>query len=142
MTSLLDVNVLIALFDVDHSLHGTAMHWFTANGADGWSSCPMTQNGCIRVMSHASYPNRFPVDAVVQRLRDATRDRTHQFWPDEVSLLDQNKVDPSRIHGSRQITDVYLLALAAHHRGRLVTFDRAISTDAVVGGGTAHLVKL
>jgi uncharacterized protein len=142
MRSLLDVNVLIALFDVDHSLHRAALHWFTANAAAGWSSCPITQNGCVRVMSHSAYPNRFPVDAVVQRLRDATREPPHQFWPDEISLLDQSKVDSSRIHGSRQITDVYLLMLAAHHGGRLVTFDRAISTDAVVGVSTSHLLKL
>ena len=142
MRSLLDVNVLIALFDGDHSLHRGALDWFSANGAAGWSSCPMTQNGCIRVMSHAAYPNRFPTNAIVQRLREATRDRKHEFWSDDLSLLDESRFDSRRIHGSRQITDVYLLALAAHHGGRLITFDRAISTDAVIGADTPHLLKL
>ena len=142
MRSLLDVNVLVALFDGNHSLHGSATRWFEEHGAAGWASCPITQNGCIRVMSQPSYPERMPVVSLVERLRQATAHRAHQFWPDDASLLDEAAVDPTRIHGPAQVTDVYLLALAVAHSGRLVTLDQAIPLAAVKGAQAKHLVVI
>ncbi len=142
MRSLLDVNVLIALLDADHSSHGTAMAWFAEHAEQGWASCPITQNGCIRIMSHAGYPNAQSVVATVQRLRAATDHPVHQFWADDESLLDDRRIDTSRVHGPRQLTDVYLLALAVGHGGRLVTFDRTIALAAVRGASAQHLVRL
>jgi uncharacterized protein len=72
----------------------------------------------------------------------ASKTRLHEFWPDDLSLLDPALLDPSRIHGPRQITDLYLLALAVKHRGSFVTFDRLISTDAVKRAAKGHLVRL
>lgn len=130
MRALLDVNVLIALLDADHSLHAPATQWFAANARDGWASCPITQNGCVRVMSNPAYPNPLPVSALIERLAEAASHELHEFWPDDASLLDSTVVDPARIHGPRQLTDIYLLALAANRRGRLVTFDKGIPLDA------------
>lgn len=140
--ALLDVNVLIALLDADHSLHGRARDWFGRHAEGGWASCPLTQNGCMRVMSHPGYPNALSVRAVVERLREATRGPHHEFWTDELSLLDPRVADPSRIHGPRQLTDVYLLALAVHRGGRFVTFDAAVSLTAITGAEKKHLVAL
>lgn len=140
MRALLDVNVLLALFDADHSLHAAAMSWFDDNGKAGWATCPITQNGCIRVMSQASYPNQAPIDVVATRLREATGHALHEFWPDSVSLLDGEGVDTKRIHGPRQLTDIYLLALAVAHGGRLVTFDKAVPLAAVPRAQKKHLV--
>src|SRR3974390_1322265 len=106
MRALLDVNVLIALLDSDHSLHGQAMAWFREHGKTGWASCPITQNGCLRIMSHPAYPNALPVPAVIERLTAATESRYHEFWPDQTSMLDRRSVDPIRVLGARQITDV------------------------------------
>lgn len=142
MRSLLDVNVLVALFDSDHSLHGKAIEWFDEHGGEGWASCPITQNGCMRVMSQAGYPNSRPVLAIAERLRQATSHPSHEFWPDDVSVLDGDTVDASRIHGPKQLTDVYLLALAMAHGGRLVTFDRSIPLAAVAGAQRRHLVAV
>lgn len=130
MRALLDVNVLIALLDADHSLHAPATQWFAANARDGWASCPITQNGCVRVMSNPAYPNPLPVSALIERLSEAASHELHEFWPDDASLLDSTVVDPARIHGPRHLTDIYLLALAANRRGRLVTFDQGIALDA------------
>jgi toxin-antitoxin system PIN domain toxin len=141
MRALLDVNVLIALLDSDHSLHVTATSWFNGNAHKGWASCPITQNGCVRVMSNPGYPGALPVRAVVERLALASNTRLHEFWPDDISLLDAALLDPSRIHGPRQITDLYLLALAVKHRGSFVTFDRLISTDGVKRAAKGHLVR-
>jgi len=142
MRSLLDVNVLIALLDADHSLHGPAMKWFEANARQGWASCPITQNGCLRIMSHPAYPNAPPVRTILDRLAAATATGLHEFWADDVSLLDDRLLDHSRILGSRQITDLYLLALAVKHGGRLVTFDTSIARQAVRGATPRHLVQL
>lgn len=142
MRALLDVNVLIALLDADHTSHHAAISWFAANASNGWASCPITQNGCLRIMSHPGYPSGHAVHAIVERLRGATEHDVHEFWPDDVSLLDERRIDSTRIHGPRQLTDVYLLALALAHGGRLVTFDRSLAIDAVKGATRHHLVVL
>ena len=64
MRSLLDVNVLVALLDADHSQHARAARWLGGHAAQGWASCPITQNGCVRTMSHPGYPNPLPAAAV------------------------------------------------------------------------------
>lgn len=142
MQALLDVNVLIALFDPDHVSHQTAMTWFAAHAREGWASCPITQNGCVRIMSNPSYPNPLPVHALIERLAEACAQPIHQFWVDEPSLLDSGAFDATRIHGPKQITDVYLLGLAVRHDGRLVTFDGAISLAAVRKATAKNLVVL
>lgn len=142
MRSLLDVNVLIALLDADHTSHRSALAWFSDHASDGWASCPITQNGCVRIMSHPGYPNARSVLEIVQRLRAATGDRTHEFWPDSQSLLDERLIDATRVHGPRQLTDVYLLALAVKNGGRLVTFDASIAIGAVRGAKAQHLLQL
>jgi toxin-antitoxin system PIN domain toxin len=136
MRALLDVNVLVALLDSDHTSHGVALMWFAKHAREGWASSPITQNGCVRVMSNPSYPNALPVQAVMKRLADACKEDVHEFWSDEVSLLNPNVVDSTRIHGPRQLTDIYLLALAVEQEGRLVTFDTGVPL-AVVRKATA-----
>ena len=142
MRSLLDVNVLIALLDGDHTSHDAAWMWFNEHAQNGWASCPITQNGCIRVLTHPGYPNARSVTEVVERLRSATADPSHEFWPDSHSLLDSTAVDITRVHGPKQLTDVYLLSLAVRNGGRLVTFDAGISLGAVKGAEPRHLVRL
>ena len=142
MRALLDVNVLIALLDADHSLHARAIRWFAGRVRRGWASSPITQNGCARVMSHPGYPSPVPVRAVMERLGEATASPHHEFWPDDVSLLDERVADAARIHGPRQITDLYLLALVVQHDGQFVTFDGSISLDAVRRAEEKHLFVL
>jgi toxin-antitoxin system PIN domain toxin len=142
MRALLDVNVLIALLDPDHSLHARATDWFASNARGGWASCPITQNGCARIISHAGYPNALPVTAVLERLAEASASGLHEFWPDDVSLLDRQVVDSARIHGPRQLTDLYLLALAVRHGGRFVTFDHSVAIDAIRGAKAKDIVTL
>jgi len=142
MRALLDVNVLIALLDADHASHGRARQWFRDSAPGGWASCPITQNGCARIMSHHGYPNALPVAGVMARLREATAGAEHAFWPDELSLLDEAVADATRIHGPRQLTDLYLLALAVRRGGRFVTFDRAIARSAIRGAEARHLLAL
>jgi predicted nucleic acid-binding protein len=46
------------------------------------------------------------------------------------------------MHSAGQLTDLYLLALAVKHAGRLVSFDRRIPLSAVQGARAEHLVIL
>lgn len=85
----------------------------------------------IRIMSNPGYPNPLPVQAIIEHLAEACHQDIHEFWQDEVSLLDPDVVDSTRIHGPRQLTNIYLLALAVQHEGRLVTFDTGIPLAAV-----------
>ena len=142
MRALLDVNVLIALLDQAHPHHETASTWLTANIRHGWASCPITQNGCIRIMSQPSYPGARPVAQIIERLRGGLGHAAHRFWPDDVSIVDANAIDTTRVHGARQVTDTYLLALALKHGGRLVTLDSGIAVAAVTGAASKHLVTL
>lgn len=140
MRALLDVNVLVALLDADHADHRRARAWLEAEIANGWASCAITQNGFVRVVSQPRYPSPVPVAAAIERLARATGGEHHAFWPCDVSLLDTRRIDRSRLHGPRQVTDAYLLALAVARGGRFVTFDTAIPLRAVAGALRHHLV--
>ena len=142
MRALLDVNVLVALLDAGHLHHRAATDWLAAHQRMGWASCPLTQNGCLRILSLPSYPNPQPAALVAERLTQASASGSHEFWPDSLSLLEPGRLRWDRVLTSRQITDTYLLALAVACRGRLVTFDRGISIDAVPGAAKKNLVTL
>ncbi len=140
--SLLDVNVLVALFFPDHVHHDLAHDWFADHRHEGWATCPLTENGLIRVACQQ------PSDAVLVRPADVIvglerfcRDKLHRTWPDSVSLTDPALFAPQFISGHRQLTDVYLLGLAKKMGGRLATFDRTIPVKAV-RGGTAELLHV
>lgn len=138
--ALLDVNVLVALFDPAHPNHEDAHRWFGKNRRRGWATCSITINGCVRVLSNPAYPTvRTTPTEVVARLRILCSDRAHKFWTDSVSLLDETLFRPEMITGPSQITDIHLLALAVRHVGRLATLDRSIPLKAVVGAAPLHL---
>jgi hypothetical protein len=138
--ALLDVNVLVALHDPAHPNHEDAHRWFGRNRKRGWATCPVTVNGCVRVLSNPAYPTvaATPAEAA-SRLRILCADPGHEFWSDSVSLLDEPLFRLQAIMGHRQITDIYLLGLAVRHGGRLTTFDRSIPLRAVVGAGPDRL---
>lgn len=142
MTFLLDLNVLIALIDPGHVQHDTAHEWFSSKGKQSWATCPLTQNGVLRIVGQARYPNSPGTPAsVCDLMRALVALPGHTFWPDDMSLLDGSKVDAARLLTSAQVTDTYLLALAVVHKGRLATLDRRLVAGAVHGGAKAlHLI--
>ncbi|MBK1614711.1 VapC toxin family PIN domain ribonuclease [Rubrivivax gelatinosus] len=140
--ALLDVNVLVALLDAGHLHHGAAMDWLAAHEAGGWASCPLTQHGCLRILSLPAYPNPQAPARVAARLAEAVADASHAFWPDDLSLLEPGLLRWDRVLSSRHITDLYLLALAVRHGGRLVTLDRSIAFEAVPGATPEHLTVI
>lgn len=142
MRALLDVNALLALFDTEHQHHETAADWWAANRDEGWASCPFTQNGYLRIVSQRAYLHPISIGAAISTLTSASADQSHAFWPDDLSLLDDALIDHGAIVGPKQLTDIYLLALAVKNDGRLVTFDRAIPLAAVRHASPDHLVQL
>jgi hypothetical protein len=142
MRALFDVNVLIALFDPAHIHHHVAHSWIETHHKAGWATCPITQNGCVRILSQARYPNSIPVADAIRRLGRAISQPEHAFWNDDLSIADNLHFDTNRILSSKQITDLYLLALAAQKGGCLVTFDKAIPRNAVPKARADHLVVL
>jgi toxin-antitoxin system PIN domain toxin len=135
-TFLLDVNVLLALADPMHVHHEAAHAWFAAAGQAAWATCPLTENGFVRVASHPAYPNRFgSAAATLDLLRRFCAHPGHTFWPASISLRDL--LAPGAVASHNQITDLYLLGLALHHGGKLATFDRTIPATAIAGGAAA-----
>ena len=143
MTSfLLDVNVLIALLDAQHVHHDVAHDWFKTRGKHKWATCPLTENGVIRIVSNPKYPNYVsaPLTAI-DALAQMRKLPGYEFWPDDISLVNNKYIDAKRLLSSGQITDTYLLALASAHGGQLATFDNRLIVDAVHQGLSAlHLI--
>ncbi len=140
--ALLDVNILLALLDADHVDHDRATAWLDDEIDGGWASCPLTENGFVRIVSQPRYPSPVTPREAVERLSQACDTHHHEFWPCDVSLLDARTIDRERVHGPRQVTDAYLLALATAHEGRFVTFDRSLALSAALGATEENLTVL
>jgi hypothetical protein len=142
--ALLDINVLIALLDPDHVFHDRAHIWWKGRAKGGWASCPLTENGVVRILSNPAYSRaaKFRPGDLIERLDIFATQGNHEFWPDDLSLRDKTAFARDRLHSSRAITEVYLLALAVKHQGFFATFDQAIPVSAVPGATTASLSSI
>lgn len=143
MICLFDVNTLLAIADSSHVFHEAIHTWLRANPNVGWATCPLTENGFVRVLCQPNYRGGpFSASEAIEALRQMKEGnpRRHYFWADSVSLTDEAVVRSSRVVGPQQITDVYLVALAVCQRGQLVTFDRSVAWQAVVGATSASVV--
>jgi hypothetical protein len=139
--ALLDVNVLIALFDADHVFHERVHSWWEVNATQGWASCPLTENGVVRIMTAANYSKKVrlaPAD-LISRLARFVAATDHAFWPDELSLRDSQVFVARRLHSSQRLTDTYLLGLASQNGGRLATLDEGIDLASVSGASSQNL---
>lgn len=140
--ALLDVNVLVALFQPDHPHHDVAHDWFADTYMNGWATCPLTQNGFVRILANPRHGalNR-PVD-LLNHLAGLCRSKHHVFWPDSVSLTNDKLFNASVMRGYRQLSDIYLLGLAKNMGGYLATFDAGIPLSAVIGATRNDAVVL
>ncbi len=142
MAFLLDVNVLIARTDARHEHHRRMLRWEQEHQGALIVTCPITANGFLRIYGHPRYPHGpgSPAEALVElrRLRSLSN---HVFIPDSCSVGDPALL--LRLDGitPRQLTDVYLLALAVRHNLEFATFDRRVAATHVAGGESAlHVV--
>lgn len=143
MTALLDVSVLVALFNAGHADHDVAHDWFADNGKSGWASCPLTENGLLRVLGNPTQAAGFvPIPQLLENLKRFCASSQHDFWPDVISFRDETMFNVAAIRGPAQLTDVFLLGLAVKRRGRFVTFDQSIPIGAVKKARRENLLVL
>ena len=132
---LLDVNVLIALIDPAHVQHDQVHEWFGRVGYKAFATCPITENGLLRIVGHPKYPNSpGPPSTVVAALAAIRGLPGHAFWPDSISLVESSLVDPDLLSSHSRVTDSYLLALAKENKGRLATMDQKLASEVVTDG--------
>lgn len=137
-TYLLDVNVLIALVDPAHVQHDRAHDWFSKVGAKSFATCPITENGLLRIIGHPKYPNSpGPPSAVAPALAAIRGLPGHDFWPDSISIADERLVALASLSSHSRVTDVYLLALAQAHKAKLATMDTRLAAEVVARGRSA-----
>ena len=135
---LLDINVLIAAADPGHEFHAAFMAWYGGRGQPPLATCPLTENGFLRIYGRPDYPGgpgtlaRALPPLLALRRRPGSR-----FLPDSLSIADP--AAGIRLHSAtpKQLTDLYLLALARRHGGKFATFDTRIQVEAVTGGAEA-----
>jgi uncharacterized protein len=137
--ALLDVNVLIALFNDTHVHHEVAHDWFDDHHTFGWATCALTENGFLRILTHPGADVETDRATLFASLRKFCSSRRHEFWPDGVSLRDESLFDSSVIVSHSQLADVYLLGLATRMDGTLATFDAHVPLRAVRGATRDHL---
>jgi uncharacterized protein len=136
---LLDINVLIALLDSEHEMHDAAHAWFSKARHLGWATCPITENGCVRILSSAAYPALgLSVLGVAKIFAELCAAEDHHFWPDSTTILELDRIDLAQV-GPKNLTDVYLLGLAVARDGRLITFDNRIRLETVARAIPANL---
>ena len=124
---LLDVNVLIAMAWPAHDSHDKIQAWLSLHATSGWATCPITQAAFVRILSNPSFSRNSlsPRDALAL-LQTNLSHSAHQFWPDELSLVQALSSLAPQLDGHQQVTDAYLLGLAMHRAGKLATMDKSI----------------
>ncbi len=130
-----DTNILLALVDPVHPHHQKASEWFANAEPNGWVTCPMTENGFVRILSSPTYPGTNISTRDALALLDTTLSnhaRNHRFWDDSISLRDMTLFKPEHFQGHKQVTDIYLLGLCPRNGGTLATLDKGISKVSIV----------
>jgi toxin-antitoxin system PIN domain toxin len=142
-TYLLDVNVLIAMTWPSHEAHGKVQHWLSGRGGEKWASCPFTQTAFVRILANPSFsPNALTTANALTLLQSNLGHPAHQFWPDDIGLMDAIALVQAKIVGHQQVTDAYLLGLAIYKKGKLATLDHKLPTLLSERISTRHLVTV
>lgn len=115
---LVDANVAIALVVGEHEHHERANTWLA--GVDAFAFCPIVEGALVRFLLRLGHSG----GTTSTVLTELTQHAKAQFWPDSLTYAD---VPLGDVRGHRQVTDVYLAALAGVHEARLATFDVALT---------------
>ena len=125
---LLDANALIALGWPAHEQHGRMLAWFKRHARDGWATTAMTQSAFVRIVSQPAFSGHvIGVAQVAELLLRNTAHAKHRLLNMDFGFEQVLGCCTGGLLGHRQITDAYLIATAARHQARLVTFDRGLS---------------
>ena len=127
---LLDVNALLALAWPNHQFHRAVADRLERRPGPDWATCALTQLGFVRLSSNPAVVGvrRTPAQAldVLARL---VGDRRHRFV-EPLPPLELVETHFARLLGHQQVTDAYLLSVAATNNAVLLTFDRRLTPHA------------
>jgi uncharacterized protein len=124
---LLDANVLIALLWPAHEHHARASAWFAAARSGGWCTCALTQAALVRVMSQpAFHAPPLTIDDAATLLTRNTVAADHRYLPITFQMVDVLRHCTGGVVGYRQVTDAWLITLAAKHGAKLATLDQRL----------------
>jgi toxin-antitoxin system PIN domain toxin len=128
-TALLDLNILTALLWPAHEHHEAAHRWFSVRLNAQWATCALTQLGFVRLVCHPGFSrDALSVAEALALLAANLAHPAHEFWTESLHIPSALKGMEPGLHGHRQLTDAYLLALASRRKGLLATFDRGLRT--------------
>jgi toxin-antitoxin system PIN domain toxin len=140
---LLDSNVLIALSWPTHEAHESVQRWFAKHSNRGWATCSLTQAAFVRIMSNPAFsPDAVTPDEAMTLLSANLQHPSHEFWKADIPFVDAVRSFRRGIVGHRQVADAFLLGLAIHNKGRLVTLDRGLMSLLTATGGTSTYVEV
>ncbi|MGD0732708.1 MAG: TA system VapC family ribonuclease toxin [Terracidiphilus sp.] len=122
---LLDVNILVALFDPQHSHHRIVARWFSSPGLQ-WGTCAFTEAGFLRITT-STPAGRRTLEQATKVVKSFSNDPNFAHWPMRTSWTSLVAPFAGRLYGHQQITDAYLLGLAIKENGVLVTLDKAMN---------------
>lgn len=82
----------------------------------------------MRIISNPAFSANAisPLEALTV-LETSFRHPAYRFWHDDLSIADAIHAADIQVRGHQQITDAYLVGLAAHHGGKLATLDRRLA---------------
>ncbi|GAA3662496.1 PIN domain-containing protein [Microbacterium marinilacus] len=116
---LLDANVLIASTLTDHVFHEGSNAWIAE--VSSVAVCPAVEGALVRTLVRlGEHP-----DSITALLNGVHAHPLVEFWSDSISY---RHAPLSSVRGHRQVTDVYLVALAREHSARLATFDGPLAS--------------
>jgi uncharacterized protein len=125
---LVDVNVLVALGWESHPFH-TLVAERMERQLGPWFTCALTQLGFIRLSANPAVTKAVVTASQAARLlAQITRDQYHQFASELIPVQGSAATAAfDRVLGSQQVTDAYLLAMAAQHGACFLTLDTRLT---------------
>jgi uncharacterized protein len=141
---LLDVNVLLAMIWPRHAYHDHAIEWFVDHRSEQWATCALTEIGFLRVITNPAFSQFAPgfEEAAEMLIISKRESGSYRFWASDIASDGLTSMFGKRLSGHQQITDAYLLALAVHNRGKLLTFDRRIRQLAPEGSPESNALTI
>ncbi len=124
---LLDANLLIALTHSAHVHHREAHAWFADRGDRSFATCALTQLAFVRLSCNPRVVGAEITPAqAMQALGELAAHPGHRYWADTPEPLGLATLNSAALVGHRQVTDAYLLGLAAQQDQILATLDRGL----------------
>ena len=124
---LLDTNALLALAWPNHQYHREVVARLERQPGMPWATCALTQVGFVRLSSNPAVVGirKTPRQSLAM-LSELVSDGQHRYL-ETLPSLPSVKQHFQRLLGHNQVTDAYLLAVAATNRAVLLTLDRRIA---------------